>query len=364
MIYSVYRKPGQVVPDDTLDKCGHNCHGFLSPAVNEKDDPFLYRLPVELVSEIFEQTLPFRPCSEVFDSDFCAKRQVQAVKTLGRICRNWRNIARSTPRLWTIISIDLGQINDKANPYLMAYQWLKLSKTLPIFLRLQQSNPRLEDPVLAAKFIPLIAVHAHRLTVLELCKLSHSVVNLLSLTLSVYRLDRLEHLKLLLLDEHYVKPTPLKLKASPLLLTAQWCSLPKISIGWDRLSQFISTKGQDLSVQDFIYLLQNAPSLRYCLLSRVVFTEAPPKMVVHHSSLETLVIGYCQWDMWRVVTLPSLKTLHIDCAPDDQGWVSIRNFLDRSRCPITDLSLCTTGRAHLEKFQTPCEIFLAWKNFR
>ncbi|KAJ7239209.1 hypothetical protein B0H12DRAFT_82707 [Mycena haematopus] len=84
--------------------CGHS---GLTPShprqVNGRD------LPPEILSEIF------RICAEANFSDDCGSSDWKTPLALGQICRYWRTVALSTPRLWCNIAIVLEEPSASEN---------------------------------------------------------------------------------------------------------------------------------------------------------------------------------------------------------------------------------------------------------
>ncbi|KAJ7279589.1 hypothetical protein C8J57DRAFT_1570431 [Mycena rebaudengoi] len=67
--------------------------------------PYTYpilTLPSEITSEIFLHFIPVYP-------ERPDPRRIESPTRLGQICRSWREIAFSTPRLWRAIKLDLDQ---------------------------------------------------------------------------------------------------------------------------------------------------------------------------------------------------------------------------------------------------------------
>ncbi|KAJ7752701.1 hypothetical protein B0H14DRAFT_424163 [Mycena olivaceomarginata] len=72
--------------------------------------------PREITSEIFFHCLP--PFSDVSDGMKGAPDSAQAPLLLLRVCRTWRDIAVSTPRLWVCLHLDLERLLDVGEPNL------------------------------------------------------------------------------------------------------------------------------------------------------------------------------------------------------------------------------------------------------
>ncbi|KAJ7762569.1 hypothetical protein B0H16DRAFT_1688154 [Mycena metata] len=81
-------------------------------------------LPVEIMTEIFLHCLPNHPLYP---------RKAVAPMLLGRICRQWRNIACSTPRLWAQLVV-----SSRRGPSfeLLLREWLRRARATPLSLHL------------------------------------------------------------------------------------------------------------------------------------------------------------------------------------------------------------------------------------
>jgi len=142
--------------------------------MNKIHDPLIYMFPPEIVSHIFALCLPQVP-------QFHDHRKIQeewAVPFfLGAICRKWRHIAWSTPRLWTTIVVRISPRTAKqlrgSLPQLVN-EWLGRTGVLP--LTVQFSAARLEkreegyDEVksLACLIIEILNRHSERWQNLDL----------------------------------------------------------------------------------------------------------------------------------------------------------------------------------------------------
>ncbi|KAJ7149184.1 hypothetical protein C8R43DRAFT_1236534 [Mycena crocata] len=92
---------------------------------------FFLTLPPEIVSEIFIHFLPTYPARPPFGGRL-------SPLLLCQICRNWRQIARSTPKLWRAIQIhtDSPTIGNK-NTLAVVDQWLSRARACPLSFSLK-----------------------------------------------------------------------------------------------------------------------------------------------------------------------------------------------------------------------------------
>ncbi|CAA7270708.1 unnamed protein product [Cyclocybe aegerita] len=109
--------------------------------MNQFHDP-VNKLPPELVSRVFtlcmfagEEPLPYYPFLNPLPY------VTQPPLLLGTVCKRWRDIAWSTPRLWTRLNLYLDpSIVDWQT--LMTQEWLARSGSLPLSIRLHSRGER------------------------------------------------------------------------------------------------------------------------------------------------------------------------------------------------------------------------------
>ncbi|CAK5270208.1 unnamed protein product [Mycena citricolor] len=110
-------------------------------------------LPVEMMSEIFAFTLSPRENDE--HDEWNDDRA--STLLLCKICRRWRQIAVSTPALWSVLNLDLRGIEKR--PPEWALEWLQRSQSYPAYLQLFWDNTTRMDVLSCA--ISAFCAHAH-----------------------------------------------------------------------------------------------------------------------------------------------------------------------------------------------------------
>ena len=104
---------------------------ILRTRMNASHDPFHFKFPPEITSLIF--SLSTR--KEDYESDFSTLRKLPTPFLLGSVSRSWRQLARSTPQLWSTISFTLvKQTTNALAPLQFINDWLQLSENLPLTL--------------------------------------------------------------------------------------------------------------------------------------------------------------------------------------------------------------------------------------
>ena len=115
---------------------------------------FARRIPPEVLGEIFYHCLPKTP--------YIIPKGNESPMVLTRVCRRWRNVAISTPHLWSSLSIHLEKIARDPCYRRGCETWLARAKSVPLFLRaFNDINIIAQDPTLVS-----FAVHwlRHRIS--------------------------------------------------------------------------------------------------------------------------------------------------------------------------------------------------------
>jgi hypothetical protein len=101
--------------------------------MNANHDPFVLKFPPEIASHILYLSMEDQGC----DPNKGALKKLPMQVLLGTICRGWRQLARSTPELWSTPSFTLMKpTKAQGLPLLQVItDWLLLSGNLPLTLR-------------------------------------------------------------------------------------------------------------------------------------------------------------------------------------------------------------------------------------
>ena len=112
---------------------------ILRTRMNASHDPFNFKFPPEIASLIFSLSLE----KDDHDPSQSTLRKLPTPFLLGSISRSWRQLARSTPQLWSTISFTLVKKKTNALPPLsFIIDWLQLSGSLPLTLWIFEDAPR------------------------------------------------------------------------------------------------------------------------------------------------------------------------------------------------------------------------------
>ncbi|KAF9528202.1 hypothetical protein CPB83DRAFT_855075, partial [Crepidotus variabilis] len=141
----------------------------LLTKVNARHDPMGHRLPVEMVSNIFQHCLPEPPSPDTFQGiskEFKTDHEFfQTTAKLTNVNRNWRDIAHSTPGLWNSIFLDFTRwsLSEDRLAVLLTNlkQCIQRSGDLLLSIRITAK----EDPILVlycVQMLEVLCLEAHR----------------------------------------------------------------------------------------------------------------------------------------------------------------------------------------------------------
>ncbi|KAJ3510136.1 hypothetical protein NLJ89_g4847 [Agrocybe chaxingu] len=257
------------------------------------------------------------------------------------VCRNWRNVARSTPQLWSSIVIN-------ANHDDMAYaefikEWFRRSGDLPLSIKLRRtytSHDRLGHDVTASQTAILDTVNHHspRWESLDLSVATHPDPP--HMWKSIYDVDiadpaayivrkPIAHLDVLF-DLKSIRPSPTNVYLDGVTVEA-------VNISWHRL-----THGHLRSTAvDYVELLRNSPAMTHLVLEDMVYYPAERDAPLHpmkHCSLQSLNIASSNGTEFFLdrIMLPSLGDLSIE--DHSAGLTAVTDLITRSECPLKCLS--------------------------
>ncbi|KAJ7639400.1 hypothetical protein FB45DRAFT_905509, partial [Roridomyces roridus] len=268
----------------------------------------IHHLPPEVLGTVFEW------CSVQL---FHRPDPTVAPLLLTRISRHWRNVALSTPSLWSSLSLDLNPPN-KRLPLLQT--WLARSACIPLDLDLGYYD-RAADAQIDA-LLEILRPHAHQLRSLGIFFHSRGIIQI-----ARWSLPRLQ-----CVDFGWVVGTePTGAEVMPLFLNAP--ALRELHANGDDIypllaaplfpwAQLTSLECTAYSVYASLEVLRLATSLEHCVLSgqRHLSTTLPIAEVLLRPNLRSLdMLG--SWDgveLLSRVSLPGLQELQFTAGPDAQ----------------------------------------------
>ncbi|KAJ7937757.1 hypothetical protein B0H13DRAFT_1852393 [Mycena leptocephala] len=271
-------------------------------------DAYVYpvlTLPNEIVSEVFLQRIDsyggsaLNPASPLF---------------LGHICHKWREIAVSTPSLWTTISLTLADITSPDNGLRLLEIWLARSRDCPLSISLIDDCPWPHAVSFANQFVAAIVPHCRRWHALQLKMRSRHYSNF----------QRAPKLEMLILNSAI--------------------NLDTFDFPWHQLMFLHVREGG--SLQDLVQILRTAVNLTHLGAQHVysrddTVIDLPPISPLPH--LGTLAIGRfahptinLHRQLLDLLTLPALTHLKIV----EPLLPTVEGLITRSQCPLDALYIC------------------------
>ncbi|KAJ7754824.1 hypothetical protein B0H16DRAFT_1541941 [Mycena metata] len=274
-------------------------------SVQSRLDAYTYpvlTLPAEIISEIFGHFLPVYPKRPPIIG-------LLSPFTLSQICRTWREIAHSTPRLWRAVDISPSSTSPLERQLHLAKLMLARSGSCLLSVSINSTDGQ------TPSVVEVLAPHRW-----EHLKLGVSLRNFDSIKTT------LSSLQTLMLSRNGLDDQgPPIFLAAPLLRKVtlagtffrffnDWRSM---LIPW---SQLLVLTIDDIEVYDCAFVLGSAPNLVFCRFR--IETFDPSQNVIslaHCQSLETLVLrtGFPSpnWDLVaglrNILTLPALRELQV-----------------------------------------------------
>ncbi|KAG2035628.1 hypothetical protein BDR03DRAFT_1092986 [Suillus americanus] len=302
----------------------------------------IWRLPTEILSQIFLYCLP--------EDEHCMYASRQAPLLLTRICRRWREVAVSLPRLWCRLQLEVCHKawQERAFGY---DSWLKRSGGGPLSLRLKCRSDW-------SKLRSLLQPYIQQISSLSLdflfCNgpfVMEDFHALKELTIRQYVRDHPEQaikrsLSKLPVNLRRINMKDLWFDCKQLdcFTASAWARLTHLEIGVDGLNAFTR-------------ILRLCPDLSSLKMIGIFYTIEFPELVMHTNlqslSMSWSVLSNTDEDigLFEVITLPNLRVLE---ARHTGRWPHepFMEFLTRSERPLERLifakGVWTTERERAE----------------
>ncbi|KAK6978003.1 F-box domain-containing protein [Favolaschia claudopus] len=318
--------------------------------VQQRLDSYRYpvlTLPNEIIGEIFLRFLPPYPKPP-------PPTGILSPTSLTQICRQWRNIALSTPALWRAIDVDSAAIT--------AYQWMQAEYTASLLqLWLERSSPyplsiRVVrfDP--SAPLLSILLSHQARWEHFEAtCYNARVLVNLaLDAPMPLLRSFSLHFT-----CEELGDPKRSILQNAPLLRTVSVddCGVLGVTLPW---SQLTSLNLRCLYPEECMSIFQHALRLVHCTLHLWDGSEAPQgddqsdhaQEDVVLPCLETLIIqpsSDVDPEFLTRLIMPALLHLSLPEAfltwPEDDPIPYLKELLAKYGCQLQELQIFDASAA-------------------
>lgn len=305
-------------------------------------------IPTEIMASIFQLSVQDLSLGGHYDPENSWGFQSLAVSAplkLGAICKRWREIAWSTPFLWTNLAISLDLSNELERVELVG-EWLSRSKELPLRVIIALDYFKEETFEDSEVLLAVIAETSYRWHYIdthmpwEFTKNFYHMAEELPIihTLGLHVTDepsRDSTEDYLLWDED-TRPAPAKLYVSPFVtsvINIVWASITEVEINY-------------LRTKDCIDILHASPNIEICKFSKViefgVNTSNPGPTFVHqnlrHLTYDSEDAANDEPDLFSVVTLPNLTHFtYAVCVPSEGS--SLMDFFTRSKFPLLKLEM-------------------------
>ncbi|KAF5356625.1 hypothetical protein D9758_008250 [Tetrapyrgos nigripes] len=291
------------------------------------------RLPPELLSYVFE----FACADPALIGSYLRSFPVQ----ISQVCTSWRNLARSTPKLWSLLEICPFRFRSFSIEQMSLFltMHLELSKSFPLYLTvdLRDISKQVGSPI-----IHLLTLHSVRWRIVSLVD-----IGLFEEELSVIK-GKLPLLHTLILksrlsdnfDAFEIAPN---LRA----FTSIYGWYFKLRLPWNQIRTYRVVEDTVGSIGRELFLVKEATEvlLDDCSPPR----DLDPPLIHNLRSLSIVVYSHNpDFGIWfKSLTLPRLASLTIKGADQwthpvfhqDFAHNGLRSFLSRSSCIITSLSL-------------------------
>ncbi|KAF8902433.1 hypothetical protein CPB84DRAFT_1776068 [Gymnopilus junonius] len=317
--------------------------------INQVHDHLIRRLPPELISRIFKTRIESSDdlAQDTIENSGAPIRQLpwlsevdlSAPLILSAVCRGWRQIAFSTPDLWTTVVIYLKprDIHPSAQHMLQLTQWLDRSKDLPLDIFILEPSYAFEATYL--KLFDVIKAYVDRWQSLTLTSGSKTWRKLLGDgTFTLPKTSVLEHLHL----------RRLSLSVLPVQLDYYLSNITMVTMEY-------------ASVSDFFEVIHHCPKLRKLDVNVMIWDDNPESLRLEfpilHGSLEFLRL--CAFEEHFKFLLDHLVLSSLNCivlsfrSGRDSSFPADKliSFLIRSKCPIQTFELWDLDGLHITDSQ-------------
>ncbi|KAJ6589467.1 hypothetical protein B0H19DRAFT_1103917 [Mycena capillaripes] len=272
-------------------------------------------LPNEIVSEIFLQTL---------DPSGSSLSGPSSPLFLGHICQKWRDIALSTPSLWTTISLTITDRPSPAERRLRLLEtWLIRSCQCPLSISITDKTQLF---AFGLRFFDAIVPHQRRWQTLRL-KMPYSIISRIQNELPSLRDLQICPLRPPTNDPSLIFSGAPKLK----IVTLKGSYNAKFKLPWEQLTSLSLLEGGFLD--EIVQILRKTPHL-----SHLAAQPAQPSWIGAGS--EIMEVPLLQHRLLNALTLPALN--HLDVS--EPIIPAVVDLIMRSRCPLNALHTIIVAR--------------------
>ncbi len=322
------------------------------------------RLPTELLADIFfhvvESPLHY---SRTEESDWTNSKWADSPRLPSSVCRRWRSIAFSTPRLWVSVCVKFKEPMEGGYERTLLRQWLERSGRNAISLEIGPIYDHFGvdpfSPVEMALQNITDDLTGIILSVLHRCKAIHigSGKGVLDLRkIQDHFVNGMPSLRELYIDSEFSGDMDLRssFRLEAFIDTAYRNVFSQYRFGEVHFHALrrLKTSG---SVNDLYHILQHFSSLTECTFT-ISHQEAPlidvalgagpsvrpalESLDVNSDSDDSVVDSWCIWERFRFPSLKRLCIAFVGLAGEgDRHWASFYSFIKQSRPPLEDVHL-------------------------
>jgi len=334
-------------------------------------------LPAEILASIFQLSVPnFLGNSSSPDvNSWLQYLSVFPPLKLGAVCRRWREVAWSTPFLWTIIVVFL-DLSKGSTRIALIEEWISRSKDLPLQINISLAPHAEETLEGCSNMLATIAKTAHRWDFMdihmplefmkEFFEMAGIIPNIQTMGLHVTDEPSHDDAEGLLLWLEDARPQPRYLFLSGLVPST-------VNIVWESLT---TIEVDCILTEDCFNILRCSPNLELCKFSQIPEFGVLPNMgsTFVHENLRQLIYEAGDTfdhdlDLFSLITTPKLTHLSYSAFKSSLG-TSLVDFISRSSCPLAKLCIlqanlhydeldgllrATPSLTHLRLFPEPME---------
>ncbi|KAF9478068.1 hypothetical protein BDN70DRAFT_67751 [Pholiota conissans] len=339
----------------------------LKTQANQHHDRIIHRLPREVTEEIFELCL-YRDFMYLELNTVPSRYTVCVPVVISAVCRRWRDIAYSMPRLWTILPLCSQRANPRSLPEpSFVSEWLERAGTYPVSVLLRVSSEDVDDHATGMEDLEaasdILGVFIEFANCLQEFRyegpdsLLHHIFmdEIISTNLRVLHLEN---------RNPHCPFRPLTDMRPPFLevLSITGNLMQALCFDWTELTEITL---EHAGVSECFEALRRAPNLTKChfkwardsTFDPEDYSFPLPLTPIFHGELKILEITAPLYeDVLPQLLCPSLEELSLDV--DDSKTVKMNvivKFLERSGCSLQKLSFVNDASLTTSDITTMCQ---------
>ena len=333
--------------------------------LNAERDPFILKLPPEIACHIFPLSMGDRRDR----IDICQLgKGLPTPFLLGAVCSGWRQLARSTPELWSKLTFSfcdyLSSKNRRNMPHLIA-DWLGRSGNLPLTLRISYNGEAcngypypLDHETRWNSVIEALNMHSGRWCDVHL-ELPRDYIAALRGTSAPNSLCKLSFSNSDVSDpdDTFLK-FKMNINPSPTTFEISGFYLTNVEMCWDNL---VHLTLKYISFDGVLKVIRDAPLLETCSLQTIVPSDGgiptTSGTIVHHPQIRALALSSLVTEVFtellNSLELPFLESCQLTSYSDALPVDPVISFIKRSACGLKTFRLIYDVTRYSEDVQGP-----------